>query len=688
MRRREHHPHRLECRSDAAAGGERALRYRRRGAVASLALLLGIAPMTAALAQNVGEGGSGPTAATLTPPAERLAVTPGGVDMRTGRYNFSQTDLSIGEENESGGIALTRDLGNDAIGHINPFANFSHNFDIFLDLQLVDMVSNGSGRGTRARVHFGGRSETFEQANGASWFEQASRTGYARLTFAGSVYTFTSNDGTVAVFRPFTGIADCSTSQACAYVSTVTYADGTRFLFEYDPPASAGAARLRSVASNRGYAIVFQYGSGTDGNYIVASCVINLALAPAPANHACPASPLASASYSYVTLGNERRLASATDAGAASWGYTYSALTNGFSMGFLRPGETTPWLTNTVWVRPTNDSVDEVIMHQAFADNSSYSYAYDFSPQVEGEIPQLAGGHYLDPAGHQITVRYDFPIKPGSTYGNVSGGGWPPTAQTLFYQVTPGPVEIIDALGRRSTTDYCDPNAMQNLPAWELHRCLVMPMPVSHTDAEGTRTDFLWDYATRNLGRATQHARPGTNLPDIVLSATYNCTPATMAICAKPITRADALNNVTNYEYDPVHGGLLSETGPAPIAGAPRPQTRHSYAQRSAWLANGSGGYVPAPTPVWVRTVTSSCRTSAATGNPAAPCALAGDEVRIAYEYGPDSGPNNLLLRGQVVTATDGGTTSSLRTCYGYDARGRRISETQPNANANLTSCP
>ena len=84
---------------------------------------------------------------------------------------------------------------------------------------------------------------------------------------------------------------------------------------------------------------------------------------------------------------------------------------------------------------------------------------------------------------------------------------------------------------------------------------------------------------------------------------------------------------------------------------------------------------------IWLRTATSTCRTSAATGNPASPCATAGDEVLTSYDYGPDSGPNTLLLRGQAVTATDGGVATTLRTCYAYDALGRKISETQPNAN-------
>ena len=58
------------------------------------------------------------------------------------------------------------------------------------------------------------------------------------------------------------------------------------------------------------------------------------------------------------------------------------------------------------------------------------------------------------------------------------------------------------------------------------------------------------------------------------------------------------------------------------------------------------------------------------------------DETVTAFDYGPDSGPNNLLPRGQTVAAS--GVT--LRTCYGYDGDGNKISETSPNA--NLSACP
>ena len=61
---------------------------------------------------------------------------------------------------------------------------------------------------------------------------------------------------------------------------------------------------------------------------------------------------------------------------------------------------------------------------------------------------------------------------------------------------------------------------------------------------------------------------------------------------------------------------------------------------------------------------------------------LAGDEAVTTYDYGPGAGPNNLWLRGIVVTA--GGV--SRRTCYTYDHRGNQLSATSPLA--GLTSCP
>ena len=156
---------------------------------------------------------------------------------------------------------------------------------------------------------------------------------------------------------------------------------------------------------------------------------------------------------------------------------------------------------------------------------------------------------------------------------------------------------------------------------------------------------------------------------------------AQFRLCNKPIMMIDANGNQTDYTYDQAHGGVLTETLP-PNASGIRAQTRYSYVQRSAWFKDSSGAYVASPYPVWLLTRKAFCRTSAASGNGCA--GGAADEVVTLYEYGPDSGPNNLFLRGVVEDATG----AALRTCYAYDDRGNRISETRPEGAAALQVCP
>ncbi len=285
---------------------------------------------------------------------------------------------------------------------------------------------------------------------------------------------------------------------------------------------------------------------------------------------------------------------------------------------------------------------------------TAYRYAF---PIVPGTGP--------DDACMQFPCSVDEPIGPGN-------GG------TTQYQVTPGPVEIRDPLGRTTTMEYCNQQALATLPSTYANRCYVEQNVVHYTDPEGIRTWTTYD-GNNNLIQARRVAKPGSGLADIVTSATYDVTNPVVA--AKPTSTTDARGKVTHYVWDPVHGGLVSETLPAPSPGAPRPQTRHEYAQRHARIADGAGGTVQAAHPTWVRTATSICRTSAATGNPASPCATAGDEVRTTYDYGPDSGPNNLQLRGTAVHA-DG---QVRRSCTGYDSQGRAISAT--SAGAGLGQC-
>jgi hypothetical protein len=190
-----------------------------------------------------------------------------------------------------------------------------------------------------------------------------------------------------------------------------------------------------------------------------------------------------------------------------------------------------------------------------------------------------------------------------------------------------------------------------------------------------------WEFAYDARGNQTSVTRnpvPGSGLAVQTLELrTFPATCANYKICNQPTSITDARGNVTDFTYSADHGGVLSKAGPA-VNGI-RPVVRYEYAQRYAWLKNASGAYVQATTPVWLLISERMCRTTATVGSACA--GGAADEVVTSYDYGPNSGPNNLILRGTVVTA-DG---QSLRTCFGLDRFGNKISETKPAA--NLTTC-
>lgn len=184
-------------------------------------------------------------------------------------------------------------------------------------------------------------------------------------------------------------------------------------------------------------------------------------------------------------------------------------------------------------------------------------------------------------------------------------------------------------------------------------------------------------YDARGNVLAIRNGAAGDTAAPLLYSAGYPAGCANPVTCNKPLWTKDANGNQTDYTYDPNHGGVLTVAGPA-VNGV-RPQIRSAYAQRYAWFKDATGQFVRAAEPIWVLATQSSCRTGAASGSG---CVIVGDEVRSTYEYGLDSGPNNLFLRGIAVTAD----SQTLRTCYGNDQYGNRISETQPAA--QLASCP
>jgi YD repeat-containing protein len=626
-----------------------------------------------------------------TAPADHLLVTRTGIDLRSGQYQYRQTDLAIGGEG-IGGLQLTRlspPSGQAAMiepymiePYAEAFGNFTHNLDIMIMETRVSIFTNnyhhGSGSDFRMFVRYGMPIETFDGRGSTPVYELVSKQATARLTCTGTassdsvVYTYQNAEGTLVTFRSL-GSRDCASAYRCAYVSDVVYPDGTKLSFEYSStPGVANTARLRSVISSRGYAMLLEYGTGSYSKRVVKACLINLTQTVKPANNVCPVGAPASA-YSYTTLAVfGPMLASSTDQGGGTWGYQYQTDAGGLltATGYVKPGQQTPWMT----FGPNHT--------QQFADGTFVDVdKQDGSSETEGQIHD-GGGTAIYPDGGRVEALYAYPRYPASLSpgynpdvpNNFCGEGTHENCVEPVYQITPGPVSVTDELGRVTTYEYCDPVIYASFPEYETDRCVVTPLR-SYTDPEGIKTEIVYD-AWRNVSGIHRKAKPGSGLPDLDLTAYYDCVNRPKS-CAKPSSITDGRGNTTNWTYDPNHGGVLTETGPA-VNGI-SPQKRYGYTQRYAWISNGAGGYVQAATPVWLRTSESFCKTSAWTGSA---CTAANDEVVTTYDYGPNSGPNNLWLRGTAVTA-DGVTR---RTCFAYDGLGRKISETTPNA--NLASCP
>ena len=166
------------------------------------------------------------------------------------------------------------------------------------------------------------------------------------------------------------------------------------------------------------------------------------------------------------------------------------------------------------------------------------------------------------------------------------------------------------------------------------------------------------------------------NRSSLTTTYTYAASCTNMVTCNLPLTKVDPKNGQTDYTYDSVHGGILTETMPAGADGV-RPQKRYSYSQLSAKSLNSSGQLVANP-PVWRLTRISECVTATA-ANPASCVGTTAERVEtLAYNH------NNLWLTSRTVALGNG--TNSLTTSFTYDAVGNVISVTDPKGNTSYTT--
>jgi len=436
----------------------------------------------------------------------------------------------------------------------------------------------------------------------------------------------------------------------------IRYPDGETWTYRYNDvqyaapgSPSTKVSRIRSIVSSRGYGLQFNYAADAAGTVTSASVIRDFVsptrvVAYNKASVFCDETALLSCA-SVNALGTAVAFAydrtnhkvMVTKANGEQVELAFSVGTSVNLTGVARPGG----VTRTMTYQEYSEQEGPTYRTLATLTEAGRTWGYGWRPSSGGALTEAS--------------------EPGG-------------ATTIYYFSQGSPYMILDPLGRETWLGY------------DGYMRFVRRRP-----PEGNEVTASYD-ARGNLNLVKEIPKPGSGLPTLQSSAIFppGCTAADRRSCNRPTSVTDRNAKTTDYTYSPDHGGVLTETGPAVptrqgdgSVASVRPRKQYEYAQRRAWVSNGAGGYVQ-DSPVWLPVRERSCRTSAAAGSGCA--AGAADEIVTDYDYGPDSGPNNLLLRGVAVTADGGAGIVTRRTCYGYDDSGNRISETSPKANP--ASCP
>jgi RHS repeat-associated protein len=565
------------------------------------------------LSTILASGFAGPALAqsSTTPvlPSIRAPLDENGVNIATGKFQTKATEITIGQP-DAGGVTVGRVWTGDGW-------RTSEQITLY---QLPGV----------ATVAIGDDSERFNRSGTLYTSEEGS--GATLVAVTGGL-KYTSTDGTVVNFlTAFTQSQDGSGGLQ-GRPTSVQFPDGRKIMYTYKDSSYSYVTpvgtfsyyrwRLQSQISSNGYQLKYNYSSdllssSTDGRWttVVSKTLINTANDYcAPSADVCPAFsrtwPMASYATSFdPQTGNTST--SVTD--NANRTVRYNQDSSGRLVGIKRPTSATD---NVVITYDANGRVGTLLR-----DGVAYQYTWSMSGFTSTATITKAGSPYQ-------TIAVDTSTMTVSSFTDALN-------HTVTYSY--------DSNGRTRLVTYPEGNKVQFT-----------------LDARGNATE------TRSISKT-----PGTP-PDIVTSATFAATCTNYLTCNKPITTTDARGNVTDYSYDPIHGGLLSVTSPAPVAGGIRPQVSYTYATKQAYFKNSSGAIVASGQNHYVLVATSTCQTAAS-------CPGTADQVKTSIDYGPQiTGTANNLLP-VAVTAGAGDNSLTATTTFAYDAVGNKVADDGPLA--------
>lgn len=482
-----------------------------------------------------------------------------------------------------------------------------------------------------------------------------------------TAFTYTLRDGTEVLFSLLSNsIAPTATEviypdgRVLTYGSnegSITRSDGMMLIYTYGKSFNGYANLISVTAINTAY----EYCDPT-----AASCSLKMTWP--------------TATYSYAAGPNGGLIMTVTDSAGAKTIYTMDSI--GRTTGIQLPSSTAG--ANIIYAycnssNPQSTGAPDCPQYSSYPINA-YAGNYVLSVKRDGQLWQYSGG----PA--QPLLVGNIPQPPTTaTYGFLSPVG---ASEKLVQAVCAGAgydanCGIFAVAGNDADPFLSMTDEQGNI----FYGAAGSPLITQETKPEGDEIQFSWNGAG-DLKQETL-VPTGSSLSSVNLLADYDWLGCNALTCNEPDWTKDGKGNETDYTYNLSNGETATATLPPDNNGV-RPQTNYTYAQQYAYVLNASGSYVPSG-PIWVRATESYCLTSKAAtdaGTGQVDCGSGTtDKVLKTFYYGPNSGPNNLFLRGVAVTAAVNGVMQTRVTCYGYDRFGNQISETTPNAGLSLTSC-
>ena len=542
-------------------------------------------------------------------------------------------------------------------GHLNVTTSFngrrpSFSLNIYLDDQTYTRLYYGDDTERRLRVHLGGADKLFTCHASGQCDQVADGDGSTLARVATDRYVFTGRDGTIYSFfdlqhQPLPPCYDpdseCNAAgyNAYGYVSTVQYPNGEKLTYQPFTDCQSGIAS-DTISSNLGYSLVLSRSGcptpiGIPGVnwliYRVGPLGVKLTLYNGATSLG---SIIASYSGGVTTdlvimqqdmLSRQYQVTLHKYVGAACGVNNFTEFQ--VPIETISPGGVH---TNIGWLDPSTQHVTEIALYSNIGVRSvtrgSATWRYNWSQYWDGSI----SASVTDPAngGQSITTlpmwdNYEYPENECGT-----------------------PVSPASVVGRKILTHSDQLSRQQSWQYGDAYRLTGSTLPESN--------GLTYSYDERgNMTQVTQVAKPGSGLGNrVIYQAGFDAVCANPVTCNLPNWTKDANGNQTDFTYDPVHGGYLTVSLPAPQPGGIRPQVRYTYTA----FDTGSGT-------IYRETQRAMCISVSS-------CAGTADETRVSTTY-----LNATFLPASVTRSTGDGSLSAT-TSYSYDAAGRRIQVTDP----------